>query len=78
MEMKTKQTPRRALKVNLDDGTSIDIELGKHVQLRTSRPAIYIEPLNDGKFRLAYDVSLIPDFCKVTSIDVIREDVDAD
>ena len=76
--MKKKQTPRRALKVNLNDGTSIDIELGKHVQLRTNRPALYIEPLNDGKYRLAYDVDLIPDFSKVTSIDVIREDVDAD
>lgn len=76
--MKKKQNVRRALKVNLNDGTSIDIEIGKAVELRTSRPALYIEPLNDGTFRLAYDVSLIPDFCKVMSIDVIREDGEPD
>jgi hypothetical protein len=73
---KKKIEPQRILKVNLFEGDPIELEISKAIELRTNQPAIYIEKLKDGKFRLAYDVSLIPDFCNVKNIEVVRIDAD--
>jgi len=73
---KKKIEPQRFLKIHQKDGTSIDLEIGKAIELRTNQPAIYIEKMKDGKYRLAYDVSVIPDFCNVTNIEVVRIDAD--
>lgn len=71
---KKKIEPQRILKINLFEGEPIELEIGKAIELRTNQPAIYIEKLKDGKFRLAYDVSVIPDFCNVKNIEVVRID----
>ena len=71
MSKKNKET-KRTLKINLLEGDPIELEIGKIVELKTSQPAIYIEKMKDGKFRLTYDVSIIPDFSNVQNIEVIR------
>ena len=66
--------PKRILKINLFEGDPIELEIGKAIELHTQQPAIYIEKMKDGKYRLAYDVAVIPDFCNVQNIEVVRID----
>lgn len=73
---KKKNEPQRILRVNLFEGEPIDLEIGKAIELHTSQSAIYIEKMKDGKYRLAYDVSVIPDFRNVQNIEVVRIDAD--
>lgn len=71
---KKKIEPKRILKINLFEGDPIELEIGKAIELHTQQPAIYIEKMKDGKYRLAYDVAVIPDFCNVKNIAVVRID----
>lgn len=71
---KKKNEPQRILRVNLFEGEPIELEIGKAIELHTSQSAIYIEKMKDGKYRLAYDVSVIPDFCNVQNIEEVRID----
>ena len=71
---KKKIEPKRILKINLFEGDPIELEIDKAIELHTQQPAIYIEKMKDGKYRLAYDVAVIPDFCNVQNIEVVRID----
>lgn len=73
---KKKIEPKRILKINLFEGDPIELEIGKAIELRTQQPAIYVEKMKDGKYRLAYDVAVIPDFSNVQNIEVVRIDAE--
>lgn len=62
---------RRAVKVN---GTNLVMELSKATAVKTDKNMIHFDQLPDGTWRLIYNGNLIPDFTKVVSFDIVRED----
>jgi hypothetical protein len=56
-----------------DDSKDIELDLGKAVLIDTpSADFIYIEKMNDGKWRLTATKSVIEDFSKVQGIMIER------
>lgn len=69
---------RRAIEIEHLDGTTKELEIGKAVQLKGDSESavagrIYLERMNNGKWRLCYSEDVIEDFTKVKSLNVIRE-----
>lgn len=62
---------RRAIRI---EGLDVELELSKATAVRTDKQMIHLDQLQDGTWRLIYNSSLIPDFTKVESLRVIRED----
>lgn len=62
---------RRAIEV---EGTDEVLELSKVTAVRTSKQMIHLDQLDDGTWRLIYNGNQFPDFTKVKSLKVIRED----
>jgi len=62
---------RRAIEI---EGTEHVLELSKATAVRTSKRMIHLDELSDGTWRLIYNGEMIPDFTKVKSLKVIRED----
>ena len=62
---------RRAIKIN---GLDMTLELSKATAVRTSKQMIHLDQLPDGSWRLIYNENLIPDFTKVESFEIVRED----
>ena len=75
MSRKTKKV-KRAIEIAFDDGTTKELVITKAAALHLSDGLgrIYLEQMNDGTWRLVYDGDLIPNFTKVKSFNVIRED----
>ncbi len=69
---KCKKEVRRAVKV---EGTDLVLELSKATAIRTDKNMIHFDQLPDGTWRLIYNANLIPDFTKVKSFKMIREDL---
>ena len=63
---------RRAIRINYLDGTFMDLELTKAASVKTKQSMINIDKMNDGNWRLIYDEALIPDFTKVSNLEIIR------
>lgn len=61
---------RRAIKIN---GTDITLELSKATAVKTLKNMIHLDQLDDGSWRIIYNSNLIPDFSKVISFEIIRE-----
>jgi hypothetical protein len=61
---------RRAIHIK---GTDITLELSKVTAVKTKKPMLYLDELEDGTWRLIYNENMIPDFTKVISLDIIRE-----
>ncbi len=69
---------RRAIEIEFKDGTTKELEIGKAVQLKGDSESavagrIYLERMNDGKWRLCYSEDVIADFTQVERFNVIRE-----
>lgn len=62
---------RRAIKI---EGLGIELELSKVTSVRTKLQLIHFDQLRDGSWRLIYNENLIPDFSKVRSLKIIREE----
>ena len=56
------------------EGTDTILEISKATSVRTHKPMIHLDKLSDGTWRLIYNEELIPDFSKVKSLKIIRED----
>jgi len=62
---------KRAIKL---EGTDTILELSKATAVVTDKQMIHLDQLKDGTWRLIYSSTLIPDFTKVKSFTMIRED----
>jgi hypothetical protein len=62
---------KRAIKIV---GPNKVLELEKVVEINIPKKVLFIEELNNGKFRLVYSKSLINDFRDVQCFSIIRED----
>jgi hypothetical protein len=62
---------KRIIKIN---GLGIELVLSKVTSVNTQKQMIYLDQLSDGTWRLIYNENLIPDFTKVRSFEIIRED----
>lgn len=69
---------KRSIQIEYKDGTTTELEIGKAVQLKGDSESavagrIYLERMNDGKWRLCYSEDVIADFAQVERFNVIRE-----
>lgn len=55
-------------------GTDLVLELSKVTAVKTSQRMIHLDELPDGTWRLIYNGNHIPDFSKIESLVMIRED----
>jgi hypothetical protein len=62
---------KRVIKI---EGTGEELVLSKATAVKTNRRMIHLDELPDGTWRLIYSVNTIPDFSKVESLKIIRED----
>ena len=62
---------RRAIQL---EGTDTVLELSKATAVKTDQNMIHLDELPDGTWRLIYNGNLIPDFTKIKSLKIIRED----
>jgi plasmid rolling circle replication initiator protein Rep len=65
---------KRAIRINLNDGTYKDLELSKAVTVKTKNEMLNLEKLPDGTWRMIWNESLIEDFTKVVNFEVVREE----
>lgn len=65
---------KRAIRINLKDGSFLDLELSRAVSVKTKNEMLNLEKLADGTWRMIWNESLIPDFTQVVNFEVIRED----
>lgn len=68
---KKKDNVRRAIEI---EGLDITLELSKATAIKTDKQMIHLDQLGDGTWRLIYNGNLVPDFTKVKSLKIIRED----
>lgn len=64
---------KRAIRINLKDGSFLDLELSRAVSVKTKNEMLNLEKLADGTWRMIWNESLIPDFTQVVNFEVIRE-----
>ncbi len=62
---------KRAIEI---EGIGKILELSKATSVRTEKEMIHLDKLSDGSWRLIYNENLIPDFSKVKSLKIIREE----
>lgn len=62
---------KRAIKL---EGLDKELILSKATAVKTDNMMIHLDQLKDGTWRLIYNSSLIPDFTKLESMIIIRED----
>jgi len=62
---------KRSIKIN---GTDLVLELSKATAIKTDKNMIHLDQLVDGTWRLIYNGNMIPDFTKVESLQIIREE----
>jgi hypothetical protein len=62
---------RRAIKL---EGLNQVLELSKATAVKTDKNMIHLDQLQDGTWRLIYNGNMIPDFTKLTSLTIVRED----
>jgi len=65
---------RRYIRICFEDGNYVDLEIAKAASIKTKKQMINLEKMEDGNWRLIYSQDTIPDFSKVKSFEVIRED----
>ena len=62
---------RRAIKL---EGLDLELELSKATAVKTDKNMIHLDQLPNGTWRLIYNGKMIPDFTKLTSLTIVRED----
>lgn len=71
MSRKRKVEPKRTVLIN---GTEKQLQLSRVTQLNTTKQFIHLDELSDGTWRICYTSNTIPDFSKVKSLEILRED----
>jgi len=56
------------------EGLGVELELSKATAVKTNKNMIHLDQLPDGTWRLIYNGNMIPDFTKVESFKMVRED----
>jgi hypothetical protein len=62
---------KRAVKIN---GLDMELVLSKVTSVKTENEMIHLDKMRDGTWRLIYNENMIPDFTKVKSLEIVRED----
>ncbi len=62
---------KRAIKL---EGLDQELVLSKATALKIDKRMIHLDELPDGTWRLIYNSNMIPDFSKLTSLTIVRED----
>ncbi len=62
---------KRSIKL---DGLDQELVLSKATAIKTEKNMIHLDQLPDGTWRLVYNANMIPDFTKLTSLTIVRED----
>ena len=62
---------KRSIKLN---GINKELILSKATAVKTDNNMIHLDELKDGSWRLIYNGNMIPDFSKITSLEIVRED----
>ena len=62
---------KRAIRI---EGMDVELELSRATGVKTRKRMIHLDEMKDGTWRLIYNEDMIPDFTKVESLKVIRED----
>jgi hypothetical protein len=76
--MAKKLKAKRAMRINMADGSYKDLPITQAVAMKTSKEndnRIYLEQLTDGTYRLLWTEDLITEFKDVQGFEMIREDV---
>lgn len=63
---------KRSIRINFNDGTFQELELERAASVKTSKSMINFDRMDNGKWRLIYDETLIPDFTKIHDFEIIR------
>ena len=56
------------------EGIGTELELARVTSVDIDKKVIYFEEMPDGRWRLTYTKSLIPDLKQLVSLKIIRED----
>jgi len=56
------------------EGLNTELVLSKATAVKTDKQMIHLDKLPDGSWRLIYNSNLIPDFSKLTSMTIVREE----
>lgn len=59
--------------INLE-GLGVELVLSKATAIKTDKNMIHLDQLPDGTWRLIYNGNMIPDFSKLISMTIVRED----
>jgi len=73
--MSRKEEIRRSILIEcFDSKDDIVLDLSKAVAVKTKQRMIHFDELPDGSWRLIYNGDHIPDFTKIKSFKIVRED----
>lgn len=56
------------------EGLDLTLVLSKATAVKTDKNMIHLDQLPDGTWRLIYNGNMIPDFSKLNSMIIVRED----
>lgn len=72
----SKKEIRRAIKIEFENGQSSYIEIDKvsEINLSNTKEFVYLDKNVNGKWRLAFTKGMIPEFTRVKSLNIIRDD----
>lgn len=62
---------KRSIKL---DGLDKELVLSKATAVKTEKQMIHLDQLPDGTWRLIYNANMIPNFTKLKSMTIIREE----
>lgn len=65
---------KRAIIIEHDNGTSLELVLSKVTAVKTRQRMIHLDELPDGTWRLIYNSEHIPDISQVLGFNILRED----
>jgi hypothetical protein len=66
---------KRSIEIEHLDGTKKELEIGKVISMNSKQGGkLYLEEMNDGKWRLLATTDIIEDFTLVKGFNIVRED----
>lgn len=74
MHQTSKKNKGETFRAILIEGIDEMLVLSKATAVKTKQNMIHLDQLPDGTWRLIYNGDMIPDFSKVLSLKIVRED----
>lgn len=66
--------PKRSIMVkHIDSSADIELDIGKAVAVATEKEFIFMEKMDNGKWRLTYSETTIKDFSNVKALEMERK-----